>query len=376
MASSRIYLLHDDAALVAMQEQPYDSERLLQELLAKHPDLLAGEQVDAHEPRRWVLVTREMGVPGEEDGAGRWSLDHLFLDQDGVPTLVEVKRSSDTRIRREVVGQMLDYAANAVVYWPVEEIRAKFESQCEEGGSDSEEELAALIGDDGDTGEFWQHVKTNLQAGRVRLVFIADLIPQELRRVVEFLNTQMDPAEVLAIEIKQFVGEGMRTLVPRVLGQTATAQQKKGGGSVTLASVEEFYRYFDAARPEPERRLARRVVEWAQDQGLTPGFTLGAKGASFIPFLTRATDRVYPVSLQSRGKLVFQMRWLKKWPPFDRPEKREEFRAILSQLPDAQIAAAGMEGFPRVPLSAVADEAVWDQLRAAMTWLVKEIRGK
>ena len=28
------------------------------------------------------------------------------------PTLVEVKRSSDTRIRREVVGQMLDYAAN------------------------------------------------------------------------------------------------------------------------------------------------------------------------------------------------------------------------------------------------------------------------
>jgi 5-methylthioribose kinase len=41
---------------------------------------------------------------------------------------VEVKRSSDTRIRREVVGQMLDYAANAVVYWPLEMIRAKFEA--------------------------------------------------------------------------------------------------------------------------------------------------------------------------------------------------------------------------------------------------------
>jgi hypothetical protein len=34
------------------------------------------------------------------------------FDQNAVPTLVEVKRSSDTRIRREVVGQMLDYAAN------------------------------------------------------------------------------------------------------------------------------------------------------------------------------------------------------------------------------------------------------------------------
>jgi hypothetical protein len=66
-------------------------------------------------------------------GSGnRWSVDHLFLDQDAVPTIVEVKRSTDTRIRREVVGQMLDYAANAVVYWPVEAIRAEFEANQED----------------------------------------------------------------------------------------------------------------------------------------------------------------------------------------------------------------------------------------------------
>ena len=69
-----------------------------------------------------------MAVPSEEGGGWRWSLDHLFLDQDGIRTLVEVKRSTDSRIRREVVGQMLDYAANAVVYWPVEEIRSTFRS--------------------------------------------------------------------------------------------------------------------------------------------------------------------------------------------------------------------------------------------------------
>ena len=120
-----------------MEEAPYDSETLLQKLLADHPDLLAGDQIDAEEPRRWLLVTREMAVPGEQDGAGRWSLDHLFLDQDAIPTLVEVKRSSDTRIRREVIGQMLDYAANAVAYWPVEEIKAKFESRCKDDGDRS-----------------------------------------------------------------------------------------------------------------------------------------------------------------------------------------------------------------------------------------------
>jgi hypothetical protein len=67
-----------------------------------------------------------MNVPGSDESLGRFSLDHLFLDQDGIPTLVEVKRSSDTRIRREVIGQMLDYAANDVVYWPIEMIRSRF----------------------------------------------------------------------------------------------------------------------------------------------------------------------------------------------------------------------------------------------------------
>jgi len=194
----------------------------LQKLLADHPDLLAGEQIDSEEPRRWLLVAREMAVPGEQGGAGRWSLDHLFLDQDAIPTLVEVKRSSDTRIRREVIGQMLDYAANAVAYWPVEGIKAKFESRCAADGGDPEAELAEVLGEDHDAAAFWQQVKTNLQAGRIRMIFIADEIPPELRRVIEFLNGQMDPAEVLAIEVKQFVGEGMKTLVPRVVGQTET----------------------------------------------------------------------------------------------------------------------------------------------------------
>ncbi|MCA9150276.1 MAG: hypothetical protein KDA92_13290, partial [Planctomycetales bacterium] len=115
---SRIYHLTDDTQLVPLVDTPYDSELILQQLLASYPDLLAGDQIRPTAARRWLLVTREMAVPGELKGGGRWSLDHLFLDQDGIPTLVEVKRSTDTRIRREVVGQMLDYAANAVVYWP------------------------------------------------------------------------------------------------------------------------------------------------------------------------------------------------------------------------------------------------------------------
>ena len=34
-----------------------------------------------------------MNIPLDQDHAGRAAVDHLFLDQDAIPTLVEVKRS-------------------------------------------------------------------------------------------------------------------------------------------------------------------------------------------------------------------------------------------------------------------------------------------
>ncbi|MBV9193894.1 MAG: hypothetical protein JO168_07080 [Solirubrobacterales bacterium] len=141
-----------------------------------------------------------------EDAGGRWSVDHLFLDQDAVPTLVEVKRSSDTRIRREVLGQMLSSTANGVVYWPLEQLRELFACQCERDDDDPDLVSSEVGGEETDVEDFWARVGENLRAGRVRMVFVSDEFPRELRRVVEFLNGQMNPAEVIAIEVKQYVG--------------------------------------------------------------------------------------------------------------------------------------------------------------------------
>src|SRR5947209_18003517 len=103
--SDSIYLLQPDNSLVQVSQAPYLAESELQRLLDQHPELLPGAQIDPEEPRRWLVVRSEAGVPNEEGGSDWWSLDHLLLDQDGIPTFVEVKRSSDTRIRREVVAQ-------------------------------------------------------------------------------------------------------------------------------------------------------------------------------------------------------------------------------------------------------------------------------
>ncbi|WP_146220443.1 hypothetical protein [Geodermatophilus normandii] len=93
---------------------------------------------------RLLLIRREMGVPSAQDGGGTFSLDHLFVDGEGVPVLVEVKRSSDTRIRREVVGQMLDYAANAVKYWPLASLQDSPAATAEADGKSVDELLEQL----------------------------------------------------------------------------------------------------------------------------------------------------------------------------------------------------------------------------------------
>jgi len=64
----------------------------------------------------------------------------------------------------------------------------------------------------------------------MRLLFVADQIPTELRRIIEYLNENMPRVEVLGVEIRQYERNGIRVLVPRVIGQTESARQSKSTG--------------------------------------------------------------------------------------------------------------------------------------------------
>jgi RecB family endonuclease NucS len=93
----------EDDKIIQMEELPFNEEKDLQQLLAKHPELLLSDYLGIGNSNL-LLVKREAMVPGDEVGSTTFYLDHLFLDRDGIPTLVEVKRSSNTQIRREIDG--------------------------------------------------------------------------------------------------------------------------------------------------------------------------------------------------------------------------------------------------------------------------------
>lgn len=73
----------------------------------------------------------------------------------GGDLLQVVKRSSDTRIRREVVGQLIESTANGTRYWPVEQLRALYETGCQARGTDPNAELRHSLGEAADVEAWW-----------------------------------------------------------------------------------------------------------------------------------------------------------------------------------------------------------------------------
>ena len=358
--------------LVEMQESAYEAETILQTLLEKYPNLLAGSQMDSVNPRKWLFIAREAAIPGEAGASGRWALDHLFLDQEAIPTFVEVKRSTDTRIRREVVGQMLDYAANAVVYWPGDRIRVLFDEGCRARKVEPEEVLGEFLGQASEPVDFWQQVKTNLTTGQIRLVFVADEIPPELRRIVEFLNSQMDRAEVLAVEVKRYSGQGQTTYVPRLIGQTSEAEikkrpEKRNWDETTF--FEELNRNHGAATVE----VARQIYAWGQQNTSRIWFGNGRTQGSFVPvFAHKGVDyQLFAVWTYGVAEIYFYWHALKA--PFDSEQKRLELLERLNAIPSVKLPPEAIKKRPSIPLE-VLDKDSLKLFFGAFEWFLEEVK--
>lgn len=370
----QIFLLEEGEKLKVMGEKGYESEELLQRLLADYPDLLGGDQMNEEHPLRWLLIAREVSVPGDESGTGQWHLDHLFVDQDGIPTLVEVKRASDIRIRREVVGQLLDYAANATKYWSPDRILQDFQDTCKVRKKDSDQVLAEFVGDSTARDEFWGRVKENLQAGKIRMLFVADAIPRELQRIVEFLNEQMDPAEVLAVEIKKYAEGSTQALVPRVIGRTSEAVARK---EVMSGRQWDEVSFFDALSSQHSESVdvARRLLEWLREYPVDDvwwghGSTMG----SFVPEVVKDGRKHQLCAVYTYGRVELYLQWMTQKPPFSGEVALEELREHTGQLLKAHVSDEMLHKRPSVALADFASDATFARLTEYFTWVIRRIR--
>jgi hypothetical protein len=113
------------------------------------------------------------------------------------------------------------------------------------------------------------------------MLFVADALPAELVRIIEFLNEQMNPAEVLGVELRQYVGGDHTVYVTTVVGRTSTAVETKTAGVGQQWTEETFLEAARARRPEAEVALIERLVADVHSRGVKLGWGKGVTpGAS------------------------------------------------------------------------------------------------
>lgn len=232
----------------------YEQEADLQKIIADNPHLIIRSQdEDVH---NLYLIKREFDIKAPDTS---FSADHLFVDDTGVPTIVEVKRSTNTQARREVVAQILDYACRASE-WSVDRLRRQF-NETNDG-----KDFRSTV----DTDEFWYCVSENLKSEHLRLIFVADTIPNTLRDLILFLDRNLANIDVYGAEVKPFDGNAGEVLLTNFV--CADNANKKAPSAaqqhVGKWSMDNFSEYLDKHQLSSYMPTFKEIKACADELGL------------------------------------------------------------------------------------------------------------
>lgn len=374
--TSQFWVHDDDGQMRQVTPGRYVQETDLQALLAGRPEILANA-IDADQQElSMLLVAQELPIAFSDDEVSTtWSLDHLFIDNHGIPTLVEVKRSSDPRIRREVLGQLLEYAASFATDWPVERLREKLATDNRRSvGSDGvtvEEFVEAAEVFDG-LEDFWSAVGDNLDAGRLRLMFVGDRLPSRLVRVIEYLNQQMSSTIVIGVEVTPYrVGgddnphDALVVTTKGVLAETLVAKQ-----SGERRTRDEFDRVLADRQGDDVLRAFTEFSEKLEHLGYWT--SIGREKGNpqlYFNFTPPDGEPLWPLSIKPKtDKLALQLKRLQRHAAFASEDVRADYVERMGAAAGHPISEPNLVGFPGVPVSSLLSPEKLDALVEAMRW--------
>lgn len=191
-------------------------EGFLQRLLFQHPEVLPVERID---PSFGPLIP-VWGGGAREIGTSVGPTDAVYVSPNGLITIVETKLWRNPEARREVVGQIINYATE-VGGWSYEELDARVRKSSGKGLWESVTD-GGHGGDDVDEAEFVDAVSESLRRGRLLLIVAGDGIREDVERMAAFLQGAPQLHFTLAlVELKLYqLEDGSTLVVPSVVART------------------------------------------------------------------------------------------------------------------------------------------------------------
>jgi hypothetical protein len=328
----------------------YALEGDLQSILAAHPDLIPGVELGARTCREFQS---EVGPA-----------DIVVVGAEGELTLVECKLAANPQIRREIVGQMFDYASRL---WnmDVDDFAARWHNRTQDSlfGEGYDDDLPLR-----------EAVARNLADGRFRIVLAVDEINPALKRMVEYLNFMSGPStSVIAVEYSRLTQEGIEILMPRIYGQELAEAKsvplKAGAGDYVIWDAGTYRSWLEVNDSRSLGNFDLFVNEASRAQ--LPFFGSKARvPAGHLEIFDGRRRRLGTVAIyyySGQGASVeFDFTRLSKVSPADMPETSllDAFLDQLGQASGLREVADNMRstGFssrrPNVPLSRLPEESI------------------
>jgi hypothetical protein len=200
---------------------------------------------------------------------------------------------------------------------------------------------------------------------------------------VEFLNTQMDPAEVLAVEVRQSIGEHHNTLVPTVIGQTSAARRKKGSGRDVGEkwTPERFFAQLAALHGHEAAKIARDLLAWITPLATRIWWGEGKVDGSYVPILevrggpSRGGQNAHFFVVWTYGSVEMQFQSLKERPGFTDDSARVEFIRRLNLLPGIDLPTDSISRRPSFPISALTNPEVLRGFKEVIQWAIERVKA-
>ena len=212
-------------------------EKTLQDLLFRFPETLPIATIDpAYAPP--VPICRELALP-----AGY--ADALYVNHLGRLTLAEFKLWRNPQSRREVIGQILDYAKD-LASWDYEDLQRQVSLALGRSGN-ALYELVRQIYPELNEAEFVDNVARHLRRGEFLLLIIGDGIQEGAANIVDFVQRYSGLHFNLAMVEAALYRDAANSLIvqPRVLARTEIVQRfvVKGGlaQEIAPAGADEQY---------------------------------------------------------------------------------------------------------------------------------------
>ena len=287
----------------------YTSESELQTLLFEHPELLPGVGPDA-------VACREF-----QTGVG--PADILVVLPTGELLVVECKLASNPQVRREVIGQVLDYAAR-LWQMPLDDFEAAWTARTGTSPFTAFGDDATAVRD---------NIEAALATGRFTLVLAVDGINADLRRIVEYLNTITQPeTRVLAFELARAAEGDLEILLPRIWGQETAEAKTRGQKRTNSWSPPEYLDWLSENTPDL-LDAAHGLLECIPAAGWQV-YNGTASSPSLITGCPRGGARLWPLSLfTSDGKPTVQLRLYEIAKKIDDPSAVVEALGSIDHYP-------------------------------------------